>query len=76
MTATLTTNHQCNEVIHWRSADELPDSDLSVLVYAPEATEPVWIGFWDGQRWVSDGLIDYPPGQVKAWADLPAGSIP
>lgn len=61
------------ETILWQSAERLPDSDLSVLVYAPACDEPVWIGFYDGDGWVSADGAMYRKGHVKAWANLPAG---
>ena len=43
------------ESIEWVSVkDALPDSDTTVLVYAPAALdEPVWLGYHDGETWVS-----------------------
>lgn len=65
------------EMIAWRrAADQMPDADESVLVYAPNVDEPVWIGFFDGEQWVTDGLVPYNEGEVYAWAPLPAGGVP
>lgn len=65
-----------DETITWHSAERVPDSDRSVLICAPGASDPVWVGFWDGDGWVSDGLIPYAEGAVRAWAELPAGAVP
>lgn len=59
------------ETIRWQRG--LPDADMTVLVYVPKATEPVWLGYFDGHDWryVSAEVIDVP---VKAWAHVPEGS--
>lgn len=56
---------------HWTSVnDEFPDADLIVLMWMPdEASEPVWPGYWDGERWLSaEG--DQISG-VRGWTDFP-----
>jgi hypothetical protein len=61
------------EVVSWNDAQKiLPDADECVLVFSPENDEPVWIGFYDGEQWVSDGCIAYET-PVVAWAHLPGG---
>lgn len=53
--------------------EALPDDGLTVLVFAPEASEPVWLAFLDGDegwRYV-DALAA--PG-VTHWMDLPEGA--
>jgi hypothetical protein len=63
-----------NETITWHSAhDSLPDSELTVLVYAPSCSDPVWLGFHDGESWVADNAVTYDEGQVVAWAEMPVG---
>lgn len=79
MTARLPTGEKLatvEEAVRWHSAAELPDSDLSVLIYAPNMDEPVWIGWHDGMSWVGADGAKYPPGSVVAWSDLPAGAVP
>ena len=65
------------ETIVWYSPSNPPAADVTVLVYIPDADEPIDFGFWDGQRWICASLM---PSQVaegiKAWADLPTGRIP
>jgi hypothetical protein len=42
------------ETIEWiAAAENLPDSDTTVLVSAPDETEPVWLGYYDGEAWYS-----------------------
>lgn len=50
--------------------DSLPDADLIVLVYAPRATEPVWLGYWDGEAWF---YVDAMPclRTVTHWMPMP-----
>lgn len=57
-------------IITWKPvAEGLPDSDMTVLAYCPESSEPVWLRFYDGEAWRdSDGF--YAPS-VTHWAELP-----
>ena len=65
------------EVIFWRPADDPPDVDTTVMVHTPQADEPVHLGVWTGEAWESaDGLTHWSPGEVVAWADVPAGRAP
>jgi len=34
-----------------RCADDLPDSDLTVMIHHPDEDEPVWVGYLDGETW-------------------------
>jgi hypothetical protein len=68
------------ESIQWIAVkDQLPDSDTTVLVYAPAALdEPVWLGYHDGESWVSVtgamyGTEDEIAESVLAWAQIPKG---
>jgi hypothetical protein len=67
------------ETINWvLAADALPDDDTTVLVYAPGAGEPVWLGFYDGCYWFSVDGCKYGneeeiAQQVTAWAMMPKG---
>lgn len=60
------------ESVLWRDASEqLPDSDQAVLVCAPTADEPVWLGYHDGEAWIDVNGETLPP--VTHWAHLPCG---
>lgn len=66
------------ETITWHAlADnpaDLPDADLTVLIETDpnsDASEPVWIGYFDGEGWL-DALGD--TVQVVAWAHFPNGT--
>jgi hypothetical protein len=68
------TQRKCWVTIFWiSSGDQLPDSDTTVLIHRPDADEPVWMGYHDGDIWrtVDGGAIA--PGQVRDWCDMPKG---
>ena len=36
----------------WTScADDLPDDELTVMIFDPKEDEPVWLGYLDGKTW-------------------------
>ena len=37
------------ETLTWKPVAEKPDSDISVLLFDPAASEPVWPGYLDGE---------------------------
>ena len=52
--------------------DSLPDAEITVLIHAPNASEPVWLGFHDGEFWRSvDAVALVGTNKVTHWADLP-----
>lgn len=57
--------------VKWIDADlERPDDNLAVLMYIPDADEPVWLGYIEGGTWFE--MDGFPvEGEVKAWCDLP-----
>ncbi|WP_045223686.1 hypothetical protein [Methyloterricola oryzae] len=58
-----------NSTIHWKKAvAEQPDSDTTVLVHHPDADEPTWLGYHDGEDWY---YVDGMPAKVQRWAHLP-----
>jgi hypothetical protein len=67
------------ETINWISVEQqLPDAETTVLVHAPGADEPVWLGWYDGFFWFAvtgDGYGDEDEiaAEVKAWATMPGG---
>jgi len=48
--------------------DILPDSDMTVLINTPRSSEPVWLGFFDGECWRN---IEGFPIDVTHWAEMP-----
>jgi len=66
------------ETIEWkRCEEELPDSDITVLVFCPlTKSEPVWMGYYDGARWLTGDHMEMKGrDEVKAWAHVPEGRI-
>lgn len=67
------------ETITWRPvAEALPDDDLVVLVaFDPDTTqgEPVWLGVWSDEEWVSVDSSVFEEG-VTHWAHVPLGPRP
>lgn len=63
------------ETIEWRSvADQLPDADTTVMVFAPACYEPIWLGwYYEEDGWHSVEAVPYPKDAVVAWAHLPQG---
>ena len=59
------------ETIEWKSVeDELPDSDITVLVYSANDLS-VWLGYYDEDLFISVGGEIAP--HVTHWADMPFG---
>jgi hypothetical protein len=58
-------------VFSWKSVEEeLPDDETSVLVFAPNDSEPVWIGFHEDGKWRSPCGMPL-THRVTHWAHLP-----
>ena len=61
------------ETIHWIAVEQdLPDDMATVLIYAPNVSEPVFLGYLDGGHW-RDTEATPVFGIVTHWAHLPAG---
>ncbi|WP_153114598.1 hypothetical protein [Rhodocyclus tenuis] len=60
------------ETIIWHpTAEQLPDSDTTVLITGNVEAGNVWLGYLDGEQWRNaDGWPIDPP---TAWATMPAG---
>jgi hypothetical protein len=41
---------------------------MTVIVHSPNEDEPVWLGYFDGERWRS---VDSAPIRVTHWQPLP-----
>jgi hypothetical protein len=66
------------EEIVWIRVGLLPDSDTTVLVFAPDADDPVSAGYHDGESWFEVCGREYGnpheiAAPVIAWAELPRG---
>jgi hypothetical protein len=55
--------------------DEVPDAELAVLVYMPNADDEVWLATYEGNGlWSLTGNEDgHPVSTVTHWAHLPEG---
>jgi len=61
---------QLSERLEWKDAAQLPDVDVILQLYDPDANEPVWPGYHDGERWVyADGM----PAKPTHYAAMPRG---
>lgn len=67
------------EQVNWTAVkDRMPDAETTVLVFAPAADDPVWLGYYDGEDWYCvDGAMygneEELPARVTAWAEMPGG---
>lgn len=58
------------ETINWKPVAEPPDSDVTVLLFEPAASEPVWPGYLDGDVWrTAEGM----PASPTLWSEIPGG---
>lgn len=67
------TTRTVTETIEWVfTDDELPDEDVTVMLFAPHLDEKVWLGWLDEGEWrtVCGATVDC---EVIAWADVPMG---
>lgn len=77
MSLTTENKPKVQESIEWiHTHTQLPDESVTVLLYCPDETEPVWPGYLDeltadGYLWrAADGNeLD----GVTHWAEMPAG---
>ena len=75
----MTTHCHSTESIAWiPSSDELPDEGITVLLFSPDAAEPVWPGYFDevsahGYIWRT-AMSDEITG-VTHWAEMPFGPV-
>jgi hypothetical protein len=64
---------QPNEVIVWRDAEhELPDDEMTVMVFAPDAATEAWPGYVLDGQWIWQNGIRV-ACKVIAWAEMPQG---
>jgi hypothetical protein len=62
-----------DETINWIAVtDSVPDDDTTVLLFCPDAGEPVWLGYRDDEHWhfVDSIKVTY---AVTHWAEMPEG---
>jgi hypothetical protein len=65
------------EILTWIDVDDkYPDTEITVLLFVPGHSEPVWPGYYDeGGEWrfCNGAVIDF---DVVAWAEMPVGPQP
>lgn len=66
------------ETITWHplATEGPPDADITVLVSVEDASEPTWLGFFDGDVWRDAATGGKFASSVTAWADMPEGYRP
>jgi hypothetical protein len=58
------------ETLTRKTVTSPPDSDTTVLLFDPAASEPVWLGYLDGDTWrFIDGMTAAP----THYCDIPKG---
>lgn len=64
------------ELLIWRPATVLPDSDTTVLVQLDDGDQSVWAGYWDDAAGLWRDAEGMPFAfAVMAWADMPSGMV-
>jgi hypothetical protein len=59
--------------MNWKAVtEELPDDDMTVLLYAPDGFDPVFVGSKNGNSWIDQNGLELNDGYVTHWADFPA----
>jgi Protein of unknown function (DUF551) len=60
---------------NWIGVDKaLPDDGMIVLIHAPKANEPIWLGYYSDEMhaWCEPGGGVFPEvNPITHWADLP-----
>lgn len=66
-----TSGELCGNALTWtKVADRLPDSETTVMLFDPGASESVWSGYLDGEIW---RYVDAMPATPTHWSEMPAG---
>jgi hypothetical protein len=58
------------EAITLKPVPDKPDSDTTVLLFDPAASEPVWLGYLDGDTW---RFVDGIPAAPTFWSEMLGG---
>lgn len=53
----------------WGVGERMPDADITVMICAKTMDPPVWLGYFDGEKWLT---VDGNEADVTHWADVPA----
>ena len=52
-------------------AEQLPDSDTTVMTFAPDSNEPVWPAYHDGDQWVDMMGGPITDAAITHWMEFP-----
>jgi hypothetical protein len=59
------------DLITWKPAASPPNSNTTVMLFDPAASEPEWLGYLDGDTWrFIDGMTAAP----THYCDIPKGT--
>jgi hypothetical protein len=58
------------EAITLKPVADKPDSNTTVLLFDPATSEPVWLGYLDGDTW---RFVDGMPAAPTRWAEILIG---
>jgi hypothetical protein len=59
-------------VLTWvECTDHLPDSETTVMTYAPDSNEPIWPAYHDGERWMDMNGHAVDDATVTHWMEFP-----
>ena len=62
------------ERIYWVPASsQLPDDEMTVMVFHPSLNEPVWFGYHIQGFWYTPDGMQLQPNAVTHWAEIPEG---
>jgi len=61
--------------VHNHIPGQLPDDEMTVLVFHPTLNEPVWFGHYNQGFWYTLDGIHLPPNTVTHWAEMPEGPV-
>ena len=58
------------EFLTWHPLASRPDSETTVLLFDPAASEPMWLCYLDSDTWrTAEGM----PATPTFWAEMPRG---
>jgi hypothetical protein len=61
------------ETVTWVPIASPPDADVTVQLFDKDASEPVWLGWFNGVGWY---YVDGLPANPSHWTDVCAGPRP
>ena len=63
-----------DEIITWiPTKQQLPDDEITVMLFVPEHDEPVWLGYHEDYAWYLTDGTPLAQNAVTHWANFPNG---